>query len=160
MTYNDLGKYREAKEVYQRAPLASKSAPRSLDPFAKGKIANMHADIGAAYHAVGMYADAVREYERALMLCLTFVDIRTRLGTTLREMGGTDAAVVQFERVKIENPRFISARLHLGLCYFSAGRRDDAMNEWRAVLEIAPGNKSAEMYLAMLQPKPPHSHIP
>src|SRR5437016_1528858 len=72
VTYNDLGKYREAKEVYQRALAASKNAPRSLDPFAKGKIANMHADIGAAYHAVGMYPDAVREYQRALSLCPTF----------------------------------------------------------------------------------------
>src|SRR4029078_2318996 len=60
VTYNDLGKYREAKEFYKRALAASNSAPRSLDPCAKGKIANMHAEIGAAYHAVGMYADAVR----------------------------------------------------------------------------------------------------
>ena len=107
VTYNDLGKYREAKEVYQRALAASKNAPRSLDPFAKGKIANMHADIGAAYHAVGMYADAVREYQRALALCPTFVDIRTRLGTTLREMGDAAEAVREFERVRAENPRFL-----------------------------------------------------
>jgi tetratricopeptide (TPR) repeat protein len=153
VTYNDLGKYREAKEVYQRALAASKSAPRSLDPFAKGKIANMHADTGAAYHAVGMYADAVREYQHALSLCPTFVDIRTRLGTTLREKGDAAEAVREFERVRLENPRFVSARLHLGLCYFSAGRREDAMAEWRAVLEIAPDNKSAQMYLATLEPK-------
>ena len=121
VTYNDLGKYREAKEVYQRALAASKSAPRSLDPFAKGKIANMHADTGAAYHAVGMYADAVREYQRALTLCPTFVDIRTRLGTTLREMGDTAEAVGEFERVRAENPRFLPARLHLGLCYYAHG---------------------------------------
>jgi tetratricopeptide (TPR) repeat protein len=150
VTLNDLGKYREAKDVYQRALLASKNAPRSLDPFAKGKIANMHADTGAAYHAVGMYPDAVREYQHALALCPTFVDIRTRLGTTLREMGDTTEAVKEFERVRAENPRFITARLHLGLCYYAAGRKDDATAEWRAVLDIAPENKSAEMYLAML----------
>jgi tetratricopeptide (TPR) repeat protein len=133
VTYNDLGKYREAKEVYQRALMASKSAPQSLDPFAKGKIANMHADIGAAYHAVGMYADAVREYERALSLCPTFVDIRTRLGTTLREMGNAGAAVVEFERVKAENPRFLSARLHLGLspCWSWRPRTNPPRCTWR-----------------------------
>ncbi|HVZ75576.1 MAG TPA: tetratricopeptide repeat protein [Polyangia bacterium] len=151
VTYNDLGKYREAKEVYQHALHASKSAPQSLDPFAKGKIANMHADTGAAYHAVGMYADAVREYERALALCPNFVDIRTRLGTTLREKGDAALAVREFERVRAENPRFIAARLHLGLCYYAEGRKDEATAEWRAVLEIAPDNKSAEMYLAMLR---------
>ena len=62
VTASDLREVaKEAKEVCQRALMASKSAPRSLDPFAKGKIANMHADTGAAYHAVGMYPDAVRE---------------------------------------------------------------------------------------------------
>ena len=74
------------KAIYARR-CGLEARPAQLDPFAKGKIANMHADMGAAYHAVGMYADAVREYQRALALCPTFVDIRTRLGTTLREMG-------------------------------------------------------------------------
>jgi Tfp pilus assembly protein PilF len=47
--------------------------------------------------------------------------------------------------------RVITARLHLGLCYYAAGRKDEATAEWRAVLEISPENKSAEMYLAMLE---------
>ena len=154
VTYNDLGKYREAKEVYQRALAASKSAPRSLDPFAKGKIANMHADTGAAYHAVGMYADAVREYERALSLCPTFVDIRTQLGDTLREMGDVAGAIGELERVRTENPRFIAGRLKLGLGYHAAGRRDEAAAEWRAVLALEPGDRTAPMYLALLESPP------
>src|SRR5260221_13944389 len=117
VTYNDLGKYREAKDVYQSAMAASRNAPRNLDPFAKGKIANMHADIGAAYHGVGLFEDAVREYQRALTLCPGFVDIRTRLGSTYREMGDIEAAVHEFERVRAENPNFANGRLHLGLSY-------------------------------------------
>jgi tetratricopeptide (TPR) repeat protein len=153
VTYNDLGKYREAKDVYQRAMTASKNAPRQLDPFAKGKIANMHADVGAAYHAVGLYEDAVREYERALALCPKFVDIRVKLGTTRREMGDVMGAIRELESARDENPRFAGARLHLGLSYYAAGRRDDAAVEWREVLILAPENRSAQMYLAMLQPE-------
>ena len=151
VTLNDLGKYREAKDIYQSAMTASKNSPRHLDPFAKGKIANMHADIGAAYHAVGLYDDAVREYERALALCPKFVDIRTKLGTTLREMGNILAAVREFERVKIENPKFAGGRLHLGLSYYAQGRRAEAAEEWQQVLALAPENKSAQMYLAMVR---------
>jgi hypothetical protein len=33
------------------------------------------------------------------------------------------------------------------------------MAEWRAVLDIAPDNKSAQMYLAMLEPKPGPSGV-
>jgi tetratricopeptide (TPR) repeat protein len=150
VTYNDLGKYSEAKEIYQRAMAASKSAPRSLDPFAKGKIANMHADVGAAYHAVGLFADAVREYQRALALCPTFVDIRTKLGTTLQEMGDLPAAVRELEGVRAENPHFVAGRLHLGLSYYALGRRVEAAEEWEQVVAMAPDNKSAPMYLAMI----------
>jgi tetratricopeptide (TPR) repeat protein len=154
VTLNDLGKYRDAKEIYERAMAASKNSPRHLDPFAKGKIANMHADVGAAYHAVGLFDDAVREYERALALCPKFVDIRTKLGATFREMGNIVAAVREFERVKTENPRFAGGRLHLGLSYYAQGRREEAAQEWQQVLDMAPDNKSAQMYLAMVRQGP------
>jgi tetratricopeptide (TPR) repeat protein len=154
VTFNDLGKYREAKEIYQKAMNASRNAPRQLDPFAKGKIANMHAEVGAAYHTVGLYEDAVREYEHALALCPKFIDIRTKLGTTYREMGNIQAAVREFERVKAENPRFANARLHLGLSYYAMGRNSEAQHEWEDVLAIAPDTRSAHMYLAMLNPNP------
>lgn len=152
VTCNDLGKYAEAKEIYDRAMAASKSAPRELDPFAKGKIANMHAEVGAAYRAVALFEDAVREYERALALCPTFVDIRTELGATRREMGDSVGAIRELERVRAENPRFVSGRLKLGLAYHAAGRADAAAAEWRAVQAIDPDNRPARMYLALLEP--------
>src|SRR6476469_2366042 len=49
VTYNDRGKYDKAREVYARVISNSYQQPRSLDPFARGKLANMHADLGAAY---------------------------------------------------------------------------------------------------------------
>jgi tetratricopeptide (TPR) repeat protein len=152
VTCNDLGKYAEAKDVYERAMAASKRAPRELDPFAKGKIANMHADVGSAYRAVDLHEEAAREYERALALCPTFVDIRTELGNTRREMGDLTGAIRDLERVRAESPRFATGRLKLGLVYYAAGRRDDAAAEWRAALAADPGNRAAKMYLALLDP--------
>jgi tetratricopeptide (TPR) repeat protein len=160
VTYNDLGKYREAKEIYQRAMTASKNAPRNLDPFARGKIANMHADVGAAYHAIGFHEDAVREYQRALALCPKFIDIRVRLGTTFREMGDLAAAARELEAVKAENPNFANGRLHLGLSYYALGRRAEAAAEWEQVLALAPDNKSAQMYLIMVRGSLPAAAVP
>lgn len=154
VTYNDIGKYKEANALYARVMETSKNAPGQLDPFAKGKLANMHADLGAAYNDLGLPDDAVREYERALALCPTFHDIRTRLGTTLREAGNLNAAAREFERVREDRPSYLPARLHLGLVYYGQGRNVEAMAEWQEILVIEPGNKSALMYLAMVGAKP------
>ena len=66
-------------------------------------------------------------------------------------MGNVAAAVREFERVKIENPKFATGRLHLGLSYYAQGRRTEAASEWQQVLVMAPENKSAHMYLAMVK---------
>jgi tetratricopeptide (TPR) repeat protein len=161
VTCNDLGKYAEAKTIYERAMEASKRAPRELDPFVKGKIANMHADVGTAYRAVALYDEAVREYERALALCPAFADIRTELGKTRREMGDVAGAVRELERVRAESPRFTPGRIHLGLGYYAAGRREEAAGEWRAALAVEPDNRSVRMYLAMLEApaEPPRAPV-
>ena len=154
VTYNDLGKYQDAKEIYARAMNVSRSAPKQLDPFARGKIANMHAEVGGAYHEVGQFVDAVREYEKALALCPAFHDIRTKLGATLREMGSLVAAAREFERVRHDSPKYLPARINLGLTYFTMGRRGDALAEWQQILSLEPTNKSAAMYIAMVSRMP------
>src|SRR5258706_6774898 len=100
VTYNDLGKYKEAREVYARAIAASRAQPPQLDPFAKGKIANMHAQLADAYAGIGMNQEAAREYKQALELCPTFVDIRTKYASTLRDLGDKEAAVREYQTVK------------------------------------------------------------
>lgn len=93
MTYNDRGKYDRAREVYSRVVTTSYQAPRNIDPFARGKLANMHADLGAGYASLAMYDEAAREYGNALNLCPEFADLRVRLGAVYRDMGDHDAAI-------------------------------------------------------------------
>src|SRR5215469_15609118 len=49
VTYNDRGKYEAARQVYARIKGAPGGSVQGLDPFARGKLANMHADIAQAY---------------------------------------------------------------------------------------------------------------
>ncbi|HEY3357344.1 MAG TPA: tetratricopeptide repeat protein [Polyangia bacterium] len=155
VTYNELGKYQEAREIYSRAMAKSKAEPRSLDPFARGKLANMHADLGSAYYDVGFYAEAVTEYRKALELCPTFVDIRTRLANTLRDQGKLEEAVVEFEMVRETNPSYLPARIHLGVTFYSLGRLEEAVAEWNEVLKLDPQSKSARVYLQLVASKKP-----
>jgi tetratricopeptide (TPR) repeat protein len=155
VTLNDLGHYGEAQAIYAQATQAVKHAARELDPFVKGKIANLHAELGATYRAVGAHEDAVREYRRALALCPAFADLRTELAKTLHEAGDRAGALRELEQVRAEHPRFVPGLLQLGLAYHVAGRAEDAAGAWRAALALDPGNRAAKLYMAMHDAKAP-----
>src|SRR5258706_11902395 len=110
VTYNDRGKYDRAREVYTNAVAASVGQPNALDRFARGKLANMHADLGAAYSGLAMFDEAVCEYSKALDLCPEFADLRVHLGNVYRDMGVYHAAVAEFEHAKRLRPDFIPPR--------------------------------------------------
>jgi tetratricopeptide (TPR) repeat protein len=151
VTYNDLGRYAQAREIYLNAIARSRAEPRSLDPFARGKIANMHADLGQAYAGVGFYPEAIREYQKALELCPNFVDLRTRLANIYRDAGDAAAAMRELEIVKTTNARYAPARVSLGVLLFSIGRKDEAIREWETVLQMDRDNKQAKAYLHMIR---------
>ncbi|TPV97017.1 MAG: tetratricopeptide repeat protein [Myxococcales bacterium FL481] len=150
--YNELGRYQDAKTVYASAAgkqTADASDVDKLDPFARGKLANLHFGVGEAYCAAGLLRRSVDEFRKALELCPGFVDIRTRLASTLRELGALDEALHELETVRSLRPDFIPARIHLGVTLWSAGRVDEARQEWTAVLNKDPGNRRCKLYLAM-----------
>lgn len=151
VTYNELGKYQEAKLTYERMMASRRvGGDQQLDPFVKGKIANMHAEVAGAYDQAGQFAAAADEYRRALSLCPHFVDIRTRLGASLRAAGDLPAAEREFQTAKGDNPNLVAPRLQLGMTYYAGGRYEDAAREWREVLAMEPENKFAKLYMRLL----------
>ena len=151
VTYNDRGKYDKAREIYSRVVTNSYAAARNLDPFARGKLANMHADLGAAYAGLGLYDEGVREYKNALGLCPDFVDLRVRLGNVYRDMGQHHSALLELEAAKSFKPDYLPARVSLGVVLFSLDRKQEAVREWQAVLAQDPDNKNASLYLRMVR---------
>jgi tetratricopeptide (TPR) repeat protein len=153
VTYNEQGRYREAREVHKKM-LAERKAKattaNTVDPYVKGKIANMHAELAAAYEEAGLLREAIHEFQRALTLCPSYVDIRSRLGAAYRSAGELPAAAREFERVKKENAKLAGPRLQLGMTYYAAGKPEEAAREWREVMQLQPGNKFAKMYLSLV----------
>lgn len=143
---NDIGDYEAARTLYGQL-LRRSHRTSAADEFAKGKIANMHADVSLAYSDVGMPVEAIRELENAVALCPTFPDLRTRLGVLYRDTGDRSHAEEQFERAKKDNPNYLHARLMLGVLHLSAGAHDEAEQEFEAVLAKDADNTSAKMYL-------------
>ena len=150
--YNELGRYDEAKAVYERAAAGRESregAVENLDGFVRGKLANLHRDLAVAYEGVGMLEPAIEQLRQALSLCPTFVDIRTKLGTILRDAGHLDAAIDELRAVTEAKPEYVPARVHLGVTLWSAGRKDEAREHWERALELDPDNRGVKVYLRM-----------
>jgi tetratricopeptide (TPR) repeat protein len=150
VTYNDLGKYEAARQVYSRIRRTD-GKEGVLDPFARGKIANMHADLSQAYADAGCRQEAITELKRAVELCPTFADLQLRLGTLYRDAGNLALAREHYAAACEANPRYAPARVLLGLALLSFGLSDHAIAEWREALAIDPENKTAKMYLRMVE---------
>jgi tetratricopeptide (TPR) repeat protein len=150
VTYNDRGKYEAARKVYARIKGSLESGPAALDPFARGKIANMHAEVGQAYSDAGLTREAITEYEKAVALCPQFADLRARLGSLLREINDLARAREQYEAAIDARPGYVTARLQLGVTLLALGESDGAAVQWRRVLEIEPDNVRARMYMRVL----------
>ena len=151
VTYNDRGKYEKAREVYSRIKVGPHGTPQGLDPFARGKLANMHADLAQAYHDAGLPREAIREYERATSLCPQFADLHVKLGTVLREVNDLAAARVHYEAALQAKPNYVPALLQLGVTLLALGEASAAEEHWREVIAVEPENSQAKMYLRMLE---------
>lgn len=150
VTYNDLGKYEAARNVYARIRRTDGKVG-ILDPFVRGKIANMHADLAQAYSDAGCKPEAIAELKRAVELCPAFADLQLRLGTLYRDSGNLALAREHYAAARDANPKYAPARVLLGLALLSLGLPDQAVGEWREALAIDPENPTAKMYLRMVE---------
>lgn len=151
VTYNDRGKYEKAREVYSRIKVGPAGTAQGLDPFARGKLANMHADIAQAYADAGLPREAIREYEKATSLCPQFADLQLRLGTLLRETNDLPGARAHYEAALEAKPNYVPAHLQLGVTLLALGDPTAAEHQWREVIGLEPENSQAKMYLRMLE---------
>ena len=151
VTYNDRGKYEKAREVYAKIRVSPADNAHGLDPFARGKIANMHAALGQAYADAGLVPEAVHELEKATGLCPQFADLQTKLGTLLREKNDLQGAKARYEAALGARPNYVPARIQLGVTLLSLGNAIAAAEAWQQVLGVEPDNSQAKMYLRMLE---------
>lgn len=150
VVFNELGRYDESAGVYEKAKEMRRDDEKYLDPFIKGKLANMHAELGKIYKDLGLYDDAAEEYKKALNLRPEFIDIRVNLGVVYRNGKNYQQSVKELEEAINLNPDFPDGITQLGLTYYAMGQLDKAKHEWLKVLRIRPGDKMAMMYMNLL----------
>jgi tetratricopeptide (TPR) repeat protein len=149
VTYNDLGEYDKAQQVYRGALARDTRGPDDIDGFAKGKIANLHAELAQAYLDVNMPNEAVQEFRDAIRLCPHFADLRVRLANVYRQINDLGAARYELEEAMRVRPLYNPARVAMGVLLLVTGQRQKALEQWEEALRIEPENKAAQMYLRM-----------
>lgn len=154
VAYNEMGEFDKAEEIYAKAKEVGKGGATSyLDPYAKGKLANMHEEIGTIYYDICFYREATEEYKKALALRPTFVDIKNKLGVVYRDMRDYSRAIKELEEAITINPEYLPARMNLGITYYTMGYVEKAKAEWMKVLHKNPNDKKAQMYMKLLKEK-------
>lgn len=148
VTYNDLGRYDDAKSVYEAAHQRG-DEEGELDPFVKGKIANLHGELAQAYADASLVHEAIHELRKAILLCPEFPDLRLKLAKLHRSKGDLNAAHFELEEAVKTKPEYVPALVALGVVKLALGKFEGATVQWRAALKHDPENKTAKMYLKM-----------
>lgn len=147
--YNDLGKYRQAKELYTSLKKSSPPGKTEIEPVLRGKLSNLHAEIGDIYRSIGLNPHAIEEYRKALNLNSNYHDIRTKLGQALREDGQLAKSLDELASVIKAKDNYSPARVQLGVTHYAMGKIEQAKKAWRDALAANPGDEYAKMYLRL-----------
>ncbi len=147
--YNDIGKYEEAKAIFDKANNQVKNTQASgvSDPHLNKKFSLKHYELAEMYASYGRCDEALFEYNKAASLDLDNLEIRIKIAKTYTKKGFTSKAFEELKRLKNEQPGYMPARIAMGLLYYGNGNIIEAQAEWQNVLSREPNHPEATMYV-------------
>ena len=147
--YNDIGRYDDAKKIYQIANQSLQLKRPGSDQLLDRKFALKHIELGDLYFKYHRYDDALDDYSKAARLDPLQLETRIKMAKVYARKGFTTRAIQELQQLCHEHDDFVMARVHLGLMYFSQGNVIDAQLEWERARSIDPGNTEIQTYLEM-----------
>jgi tetratricopeptide (TPR) repeat protein len=147
--YNDIGKYEEAKAIFEKANNQVKNTQSQglADPHLNKKFSLKHYEIAEMYASYGRHDEALFEYNKAATLDQDNLEIRIKIAKNYTKKGFTSKAFEELKRLKNEQPGYMPARIALGLLYYGNGNIIEAQSEWQNVLSREPNHPEATMYV-------------
>lgn len=146
---NDIGKYDDAKRVFETANQSVIHKRTGDDLKTDRKFAVKHLELADLYFRYRRYDEAIEEYGKAARLDSTTLDIRIRRAKAYAKKGFLTRSMQELQQLKREHPHYCPARIQLGLLHYSQGNILDAELEWESVIEIEKNNREALAYLQM-----------
>jgi tetratricopeptide (TPR) repeat protein len=147
--YNDIGKYEEAKTIFEKAnnQVKNNQGQGLSDPHLNKKFSLRHYEMAEMYASYGRYDESLFEYNKAATLDPDNLEIRIKISKNYSKKGFISKAFEELKRLKNEQPGYMPARIALGLLYYGNGNIIEAQTEWQNVLSREPGHTEALMYV-------------
>lgn len=152
--YNDVGKYKEGAAVFYKT---KKRLDRTLpghDPRINQNLAQRHYELGILYQRFERFQEAHHEFAKALNLEPDNIGAAVQMAKCLSKTGDKPAAIGFLKKTLESHPKSVEAKVQLGVLYHSQQQLKEAHREWQEALSLDPENKSAQMYMSMLEYEP------
>jgi tetratricopeptide (TPR) repeat protein len=112
-------------------------------------LATVHNNLGNLLYKIGLVDDAFEEWHKAAALDARLIQPRVNMALTLEDKGQTEAAIEMFQSVLAIEP-FAKAHVNLGRLWNTSGRTAQALEAFRAGVQLEPENFAYRVYLADL----------
>ena len=119
-----------ARKMFREAIEAYKEAPQNL-PVVANKI-------GIAYHQLGDFGAARRNYERAMKLDKKYPDAVNNSGTVFYAQKNYRTAISRYRKAIDLSPESASFWSNLGTAYYSRGRFEEMTKAYQKALALDP----------------------
>jgi tetratricopeptide (TPR) repeat protein len=148
---NDLGKYDDAKKVFDEAKVMLDQRSLEGDPYINEKLSVKHDELAELYFRYRRYNEALEQYLKALQLSGRKAEITMKVADCYILLEQPDKAIKHLRDITRDYPDYLPARLKLGKTFYDAHRIPEAVDQWEAVIGRDPDNHQAKDYLRLAQ---------
>ena len=148
---NDIGRYDEAKKVFEDAKALLDTKKKSAEPNMNEKFATKHAELADMYLQHKRFGESIEQYLKAQMLSDKKVDYAVRIAECYVQAGQKDKAIKELKAILQIDQKLIAPRLKLGLILYNSNHIAEAVDQWENILRYDVNNQEALRYLKMAQ---------
>lgn len=141
-------------EEYTGTP-ASESLPQARDFATRalaidGSLSEAHVSLGLTYDHLWQWADAEREFKRAIELNPNYPTAHHWHSVYLRDMGRFDEALVEIKRAEELDPSSLIISLNVGTTYLIKGDMRGAVEQGKKAMELDPNYPGVHLLLGRI----------
>lgn len=139
-----------AQTVAKAEPAKPAPGPAALEVHAAGKEALKFFAQGLRYQREGRYAEAIEEYEKAIVADPGNLEAYNNLGVLFKETGRIDRAAESFQRALALDPKYEKALNNLGVIRYLKGQYAEAISLFRRAIVINAENLESYTNLGII----------